>query len=109
MQLIDNSILVNALELRVDNPYSLGEIQTFPDDFPTLERNPLIYKESPNDEHHTIVDGDNLWNLAYKKYGNSKYAWMIWDVNSFLDNYFELPIGEILIIPDFNSIIAINQ
>lgn len=71
----------------------------------SLERMRLNPKPSPKDKLHTIRDFDTLWDLAYDFYGNSKYWWIIADVNKII-NPFELEVNSNLIIPDIDKVRA---
>lgn len=90
---------MSDLSLRQDNPYSNGTVITFDDGTGVLDRDKLNYVPSASDKLHTVTDYDTLSSIANDRYGNSKYWWIIFDINK-LDNPFELPIGKSLIIAD---------
>lgn len=89
--------------LRDDNPYYFGSVFQFPDGSLSLDRTSIIYKQSPNDQYYTVGDGENLSDISYAAYGNSKYWWVIADVNGIFFP-FDLPIGETLVIPDLDAL-----
>lgn len=93
---------VGDLELRNNNPYSIGEILTLGDES-LLQRMPLSYSRSPLDRLYEISDGDTLLNIAFEAWGDSKNWWIIYDVNN-IHNPFELEVGTYLIIPDLGQL-----
>lgn len=96
-------------ELRTDNPFSIGFISTFGDTEIYLERESARIIESPNDRIYEIEEGDTLTSIAGRAYGNSKLWWLIYDANpNVLFHPFILPVGENILIPDFNTFIANN-
>ena len=93
-------------EVPVNNLYSNGFNITLTQGRQLLKRNKEIYKPSAlNDRSHKLVDGDTLWALAFKFYGDSKLWWIIADVNNII-NPLELDtlVGTEIIIPDFDII-----
>lgn len=95
------------LDLRVNNPYSIGEIIQFTDSPSLLSREPLNYIKSPNDRYFTVVMGDSLSSISFQAYGDSKYWWVIYDVNNLLFP-FDLTPGSTLVIPDLEDIFLLN-
>ena len=72
-----------------------------------LYRNKIATRPSNADKIHTIIDGERLDTIAYKYYGNSKYWWVLADVNDVNDtliNPFILTPGTKLIIPSLSNI-----
>jgi nucleoid-associated protein YgaU len=98
-------MLIDNLELRRDNPYSLGVIYDAGDLEYILERPPVKYTPSIDDIYHLVVEGDNLSNLAYRYYKNSKYWWVIADANQII-NPFDLDDFASLVIPDLQRVLA---
>lgn len=96
------------MELRDNNPYSLGTLNYFGDGSMGLgSKKPKLVK-SASDRTYTTSVNDNFSNIAYQAYGDSKYWWVIWYANS-VDFPFELELlpGTVLNIPDiinFNSL-----
>lgn len=95
--------VIEDLSLRTNNPYSIGVIFSYDEGDFSLEREPINPPKSIGDQYHPVVDGDTLSTLAYKYYQDSKYWWVIADVNV-LDWTFELEVGTILMIPDIYQI-----
>jgi Uncharacterized protein containing LysM domain len=91
------------LELRTNNPYSIGNIFSFSEGDFALEREPIVIERSIRDRYHTVVEGDTLSTIAFDKYNDSKEWWVIADVNN-LDWTFQLEVGTVLLIPDLNRV-----
>ena len=96
------------IRLRKDNPYSTGRIVYLPNGQKLLQRTKIEYHPSTEDKLHYVTGNDNLSDLAYQYYGNSKYWWLIADVNSVILNPFILPVGKTIIIPDYNHVLAFS-
>lgn len=92
-----------SLELRINNPYSTGYIFVFPEGDSLLQRDPIPINHSVNDQYYIFIEGDTLESIAFNKYGDSKYWWIIYDVND-IDFPLQIPIGTVLLIPDINQI-----
>lgn len=100
-------IQVQSLDLRTNNPYSLGNIETV-DAYSSLYRDPVRYIKSNRDRYYVVVDGDTLPNMAYEAWGDSKLWWLLYDVNN-LDNPFILKTGTTLVVPDLENLLSINN
>lgn len=96
---------MSGLRVRIDNPYSTGFLVKLADDERALYRNKIKHTPSPKDIYHMVTYSDRLDTLAFQYYRNSKYWWIIADVNDVL-NPFELTVGQTLIIPDLDLIKA---
>lgn len=94
-----------GVELRTDNPFSTGFVYKYEEGDESLERFKLNHVPSEKDKLHTVRDYDNLSDISFDYYGNSKYWWIIADINN-IDNPFELLVNSNLIIPDLDSIKA---
>ena len=94
-----------ALSLRKNNPYTIGYLINYKEGDQSLERFKLKYKPSINDKIHRITDFDNLWNLAFDFYQDSKLWWVIADINN-IEDPFILKMNDNLIIPDIDRIKA---
>lgn len=90
---------VKTLYLQESSPYSTGFVLNYSDRTFSLERYPLKYVPNVDDQLHIVMDSDSVWSLAYQYYGNSKYYWIIVDMNN-LENAFSLVTGQVLVIPD---------
>lgn len=95
--------LENPLELRQNNPYANGTIFQFEEGDILLDRIPVVAEKSTGDRYYTIKQFDTLSILSGKFYGNSKYWWILMDVND-IEWPFELEIGKTILIPDINKI-----
>lgn len=99
--------LTTILNLRENNPYSTGFILELEVGNYFLERKPLTYIKHPRDRYYAVVEGDSLWGIADQAYGDSKYYWVIQDVNK-IDFAAHIEPGQNLIIPDLKALMA-NQ
>ena len=97
---------IESLQLRINNPYVVGFVLDFGDDSPVLKRKLINYQTSEKDQFHVVRNFDTLDALAFKFFGDSKYWWIIADINQIL-NPFELELGTVLLIPDLDIIKAI--
>ena len=98
------------MELRENNPFSLGTILTFGEDsVGILSRTPRFLK-SPSDRTYTTSINDNFSSISYQAYGDSKYWWVIWFANT-IDFPLELELlpGTVLNIPDLANFLSINS
>lgn len=94
------------MNLRIDNPYITGRIVDFGDSSPIITRKSIDYEKLPNDELHVVTFYDTLDTLAGKKYGNSKLWWIIGDANKLISP-FDLEVGKVIILPDWQTIQAL--
>lgn len=53
---------------------------------------------------HEVRPGENLWNLAHKHLGASKFWWVIADMNDIINPFIKLESGEKLIIPSLQTL-----
>ena len=90
---------LSALDLRTDNPYSIGAVINYGDSLSSLNRTPIRYPADQQDIYHLVTYDDNLWSLSFKYFNTSKLWWVLQDVNN-LENGFELPVGETILIPN---------
>jgi len=79
--------------------YDRGYLVDFGSGELTLFRNNIFYKQSVSDIYHTISYSDTLHFIARKYYGYSSLWFMIADVNDNIEDIFDLPVGEIILIP----------
>lgn len=89
--------------LRQNNPYITGYIINYPEGDQSLERFKIKYNPSVKDKLHTVTDFDTLWSLSYDNYGDSKWWWVIADVNN-IDHPCILQVNTNIIIPDLDKI-----
>jgi len=95
-----------TLSLRKNNPYANGFL--IEQENRTLLKRPVIVYPNftQGDESYVLKEGDYLWEISYRYYGDSKLWWVIMDVNKIF-NPFELTIGQELIIPNLETIKAL--
>lgn len=86
-------------ELRDDNPYYNGVITVFKDGSLALDPGPLVYNKSDQDRYYTVIDEENLSNIAFEGFGSSKLWHIIAKVNNLFDPFI-LESGSTLLIPD---------
>lgn len=91
------------IDLRENNPYSIGALFVFPEGDFALDPGELNYQKSSLDKYFTVAQGDTLWTIADEAYGDSKQWWKIGMVNN-IENPFEITPGITLIIPDLQSL-----
>lgn len=95
-----------SLFLSEENIYAAGFIIDLGDGRQLLKRDKTVYTPSAaNDQVHTLRDTEKLWNLAFARYGNSKWWHVICDVNGIF-NPFEMDTGVDIVIPDIGPIKA---
>lgn len=100
---------MEIVELRVNNPYSIGEVFTFEEGDSRLYREPIQYVKSLRDRYFTTSQGDTLDNIAFQAYGDSKWYWVIQEANNIEDDQrFELEPGTSLLIPDLEKVKMTN-
>lgn len=98
--------MVELLELRSNNPYSIGQVYVYTNGDVSLDSNEISFDKSANDRFYTTTAGENLTTIAHKAYGDSKLWWVIYQVNPELYSPFELELspGTVLLIPDAESL-----
>lgn len=69
-----------------------------------LHRNLIRYQQSVSDIYHTVTEEDNLLIIARKYFGYSSLWYMIADVNDTIEDIFDLPVGDIILIPSVSLI-----
>lgn len=98
-----NSTTIALPELRDNNPYYTGVIVVFADGSLALDPGPLAYTKSEQDRYYTVIDEENLSNIAFQAYGDSKLWHLLAKVNNLFDP-FTLESGSTLLIPDLAQI-----
>lgn len=98
----------DELNLRINNPYSIGNVFLFPEFDYLLERKPITVDKSPKDRYYQVVQGDTLSSIAFLAWGNSKWWWILDDVNELnmdgIDGMLNLTEGTVLYIPDLERL-----
>lgn len=98
-----------TLKLREENIYAAGYIINLENDRKLLKADALQYQPSAaNDQGYVYKRDEMLWDIAYRFYGNSKWWFVIADINN-IHNPFEIAEGTNLIIPDLDVIRALRQ
>lgn len=92
-----------VLELRENNPYSIGSLFLFPEGDYALDPGNLNYQKSIGDRYFTTEQADAIWTIADQAYGDSKQWWKIAMANKIF-NPFELEPGTTLLIPDLDQL-----
>ncbi len=90
-----------SLKLRSNNPYVTGYTVDYLEGDQSLQRFQIEFRPSDKDKLHPVTDYDNLSDIAFDHYGDSKYWWVIADVNNIMDP-FTLTPNTNLIIPDLD-------
>jgi len=96
-----------TLELRINNPYSNGEVFVFNEGDAVLDGRVITYVKSIKDRYFTVAQGDSLSSISFEAYGDSKYYWVIAQANG-IDEAYEVTIGQSLLIPDIEKIKTTN-
>lgn len=82
------------------SPYSQSYAISYDDGDITLERNVFPYQPSKSDRIHTVMDGETIFSIASKYYGDSGYWGLICDVNFIYNPADEVIPGLEIIIPN---------
>lgn len=100
---LPNTNRPELITLRENNPYSVGSVFLFKEGDIQLEREEINPPKTIRDRYYTVEASDDMWSIAFKAYGNSKWWWVIRDANK-IDFGFDLEFGKTLIIPDLNTV-----
>lgn len=74
----------------------------------SLHRTPLNYITSVSDTYHVIRDNETLLDIAQEYYGNQFLWYVLADINmDIITDIFQLNIGDIIVIPDFDILDAV--
>lgn len=84
--------------------YDRGYLVDYGDGEIILHRTPIFYQQSVNDVYHVITYEDTLCSIAQKYYGSSFLWFMIADVNNDIEDIFDLPFGNTILIPSVSLI-----
>lgn len=100
-------VIPEDIELRENNPYSIGSVFVFEEGDYELDREPITYNPSIRDKYVTTEQGDTLGSIAWAQYGSSKYWWILADVNpdiEWLSPLWDIADGTTLLIPDLRKL-----
>lgn len=84
--------------------YDRGYLVDYGDGEMVLHRTSIYYQQSVYDVYHTITYEDTLYSIARKYYGSSSLWFMIADVNNDIEDIFDLPFGDTILIPSVSLI-----
>jgi len=84
--------------------YDRGYLIDFGDNEVVVHRTPITYIQSVKDSYYVIVYGDTLYSISRKYYGSSSLWFMIADVNDNIEDIFDLPFGDTILIPNISLI-----
>lgn len=84
--------------------YDRGYLVDYGDGEMVLHRTSIYYQQSVYDVYHTITYEDTLYSIARKYYGSSSLWFMIADVNNDIEDIFNLPFGDTILIPSVSLI-----
>lgn len=94
-------LLMASLRLPVGAPMALASTAT---PAPVAKVSQATQAPSALVQHHRVVAGDNLWDLAHEYYGNGLHWKVIWDANFSVDPDPDLILpGQMLVIPPLPS------
>lgn len=96
------STALENLQLRENNPYSIGSLFLFKEGDVLLDPGQPTFVKSKRDRYYTVESSDDIWTIAFKAYGNSKWYWVILYANN-IDFAFDIVTGQTLLIPDLNT------
>jgi len=99
------------LELRENNPYSLGTVATFgaDDDDVSIQSFPIVHQAHSTDRYYELIKGNNLSDIAHEAYGDSKYWWVIFLANDLFDPFdYEDSAGKLITVPDLDRFKFLN-
>ena len=84
--------------------YDRGYLVDYGDGEIIVHRTPILYQQSVYDMYHVITYEDTLYSIARKYYGSSSLWFMIADVNNDIEDIFDLPFGDTILIPSVSLI-----
>ena len=88
--------------INTEGIYERGKIYDYENDDMSLERSPVKYYSSVSDVQHVVTYSDTLQSIA-QHYYESNFPWfIIADVNPNIEDIFQLPVGDTILIPDLN-------
>jgi len=90
--------------MRVEGLYDRGYLVNFKEGDQALYRTKLSYIAGSGDRYHTIKEEESLLEISRKHYGTDHYWYIIGDANTQIEDIFDLPEGETIVIPDITVI-----
>ena len=70
-------------------------------------RNRAHFKESAC-SYYTVVQGDTIDGIAYRKYGNAHLGWAIMDANPIYQSEMDVKAGDVIKIPPFEEVVKFS-
>lgn len=94
------------MEIAANSLYSDGIVNVFSDGSKQLMRLRSKHVPQSQDFWHVLLDGETIYELANRYYGNEKIWWLIADANR-LSNAINIAylVGQYLLIPNFDNYI----
>ena len=89
---------------RSEGLYDRGYLINFGDGETVIYRNQINYVQSTHDTYHLIKDGETLYDMARRYYNASSLWFVIADVNDNIEDIFDLPVGDTILIPNMAAI-----
>ena len=87
-----------------ENLYDRGYLIDYGDGELVLYRSQISYQQAAHDIYHPISEGETLYQIARKYYRSSSMWFFIADVNDNIEDIFDLPVGDLLVIPNVSLI-----
>lgn len=92
------------MELRNDDPYSLGTITLFDDGEIALDPPRVVLRRSPLDAYFTTIEDDNFPDISFQAYNSSRFWWLIYLANEvFFPFDLEADYGTNIVVPDMET------
>lgn len=80
--------------------YDRGFIVSYEEGDKSLFRTPIKFKPNMGNKYHTITYGQSLLDISRKYYGTSSLWFLLADTNDIIEDIFNLPVGESILIPN---------
>lgn len=56
--------------------------------------------------YYTVIEGDTIDGIAYRKYGDAQLYWAIMDANPTYMSEMEIKPGDVLVIPSYSEVVS---
>lgn len=57
--------------------------------------------------YYTVVQGDTLDGISYRKYGNAQLGWAILDANPVYMSELDIKAGDVIALPSFEEVVIL--
>ena len=74
-----------------------------------LEMRERVKFDESKSTFYTVVQGDTIDGIAFKKYNNAQLWWAIMEANPLYQSEIELKPGTILMIPPFEEVVKVCE